>query len=173
MYKLDIKWKLWSVAHDCMCLLGKLSCLNILFGKWTLNTRLDILENSMVAVKVTNAISLACGTNERIKSTSRSFLHALLCIQSISYLWHVYEGLYNSSVLHRLWTLTLSDPTSDLVRQYDFRVLLWCRMTSDVVLVAFVCPLSEHVQCFSSYSMDFSHQLVQVVLFLFLHVFLF
>jgi len=74
MYKLDIKWKLRSVAHDRMCFLGKLSCLSILFGKWTLNTRLDILENSMVTVKMTIAISLACSTNERIKSTSQSLL---------------------------------------------------------------------------------------------------
>jgi hypothetical protein len=33
--------------------------------------------------------------------------------------------------------LTLSDPTSDLVRQYDFPVLLRCRKTSDTVFVAF------------------------------------
>jgi hypothetical protein len=31
--------------------------------------------------------------------------------------------------------LTLSDPTSDLVRQYDFPVLLRCRKTSDTVLL--------------------------------------
>jgi hypothetical protein len=69
--------------------------------------------------------------------------------------------------------LTLSDPTSDLVRQYDFTVLLRCRKTSDTVVVAFVRPLSEPVRRFSSCSTDFSQQTEQVVLFLYLHVFLF
>jgi hypothetical protein len=70
-------------------------------------------------------------------------------------------------------SLTLSDPTSDLVRQYDFPILLRCRKTSDTVFVAFVCPLSEPVRRFSSCITDFSQQVAQVVLFLFLHVFLF
>jgi hypothetical protein len=70
-------------------------------------------------------------------------------------------------------TLNLSDPTSNLVRQYDFPVPLRCRKTSDTVFVAFVCPLSEPVRRFSSCSTDFSQQLAQVVLFLFLYVFLF
>jgi hypothetical protein len=39
--------------------------------------------------------------------------------------------------------------------------------------VAFVCPLSEPVRRFSSCSTDFNQQIAQVVLFLFLHVFLF
>jgi hypothetical protein len=69
--------------------------------------------------------------------------------------------------------LTLSDPTSGLVREYDFRVLLQCRKTYDTVFVAFVRPLSEPVRRFSSCSTDFSQQIPQVVLFLFLHVFLF
>jgi hypothetical protein len=69
--------------------------------------------------------------------------------------------------------LTLSDPTSNLVRQYDFPVPLWCRKTSDTVFVAFVCPLSEPVWCFSSCSTGFSQQTAQVVLFLILYVFLF
>jgi hypothetical protein len=69
--------------------------------------------------------------------------------------------------------LTLSDPTSDLVRQFDLPVLLRCRKTSDTVFVAFVCPLSEPVRRFSSCSTDFSRQIAQVVLFLFLHIFLF
>jgi hypothetical protein len=69
--------------------------------------------------------------------------------------------------------LTLSDPTSNLVRQYDFPVPLRCRKTSDTVLVAFVRPLSEPVRRFSSCSTDFSQQIAQAVLFLFLHVFLF
>jgi hypothetical protein len=69
--------------------------------------------------------------------------------------------------------LILSDPTSGLVRQYDFPVLLLCRKTSDTVFVAFVLPLSEPVRRFSSRSTDFGQQIAQVVLFLFLHVFLF
>jgi hypothetical protein len=69
--------------------------------------------------------------------------------------------------------LTLSDPTSDLVRQYDFRVLLRCRKTSDTGFVAFVRPLSEPVRRFSSCSTDFGQQIAQVVLCLFLYVFLF
>jgi hypothetical protein len=70
-------------------------------------------------------------------------------------------------------SLTLSDPTSDLVRQYDFPVLLGCRKTSDTVFVAFVRPLSQPVRRFSSCSTDFSQQIEQAVLFLFLHVFIF
>jgi hypothetical protein len=69
--------------------------------------------------------------------------------------------------------LTLSDPTSELVRQYDFPVLLRCRKTSDTVFVAFVRPLSESVRRFSLSSTDFSQQIALVVLFPFLHVFLF
>jgi hypothetical protein len=69
--------------------------------------------------------------------------------------------------------LTLSDPTSDVVRQYNFPVLLRCRKTSDTIFVAFVRPLSEPVRRVSSCSTDFSQQIAQVVLFLFLHVFLF
>jgi hypothetical protein len=69
--------------------------------------------------------------------------------------------------------LALSDPTSDLVQQYDFPVLLQCRKTSDTVFVAFVRPLSEPVRRFFSCSTDFSQQIAQVVLFLYLRVFLF
>jgi hypothetical protein len=69
--------------------------------------------------------------------------------------------------------LTLSDSTSDLVRQYDFPVPLRYRKTSDTVFVAFVRPLSEPVRRFSSCSTDFSQQIAQVVLFLYLYVFLF
>jgi hypothetical protein len=69
------------------------------------------------------------------------------------------------------WVVTLSDPTSDLVRQYDFPVLLRCRKMSDTVIVAFVRPLSEPVRRFSSCSTEFSQQIAQVVLFLFLYVF--
>jgi hypothetical protein len=71
------------------------------------------------------------------------------------------------------WTLNLSDPASDFVRQYDFPVLLWCRKTSDTVFVAFVRPLWEPVRRLSSCSTDFSQQIAQVVLFLYLHFFLF
>jgi hypothetical protein len=73
----------------------------------------------------------------------------------------------------RLLYLTLSEPMSDLVRQYDFPVPLRCRKTSDTVFVAFVRPLSEPVRRFSSFSTDFAQQIAQVVLFLFLYVFLF
>jgi hypothetical protein len=73
----------------------------------------------------------------------------------------------------RLRFLTLCDPTSDLVRQYDFPVLLRCRKTSDTVFVAFIRPLSEPVRRFSSCSTDFRQQTAQVVLFLFLNVVLF
>jgi hypothetical protein len=79
--------------------------------------------------------------------------------------------------VHSWWkknmVLTLSDPTSDLVRQYDFPVPLRCWKTSNTVFVAFVRPLSEPVRRFSSCSTDFSQQIVQAVLFLFLYVFLF
>jgi hypothetical protein len=73
--------------------------------------------------------------------------------------------------LPAVFILTLSDPTSDLVRQYDFSVPLRYRKTSDTVFVAFFRPLSEPVRRFSSCSTDFSQQIVQVLLFLFLHVF--
>jgi hypothetical protein len=83
----------------------------------------------------------------------------------------------NSVTSTEIWLfyvyLTLSDSTSDLVRQYDFPVFLLCRKTSDTVFVVFVCPLSEPVRRFSACSTDFSQQIAQVVLFLFLHVFLF
>jgi hypothetical protein len=78
-----------------------------------------------------------------------------------------------TSLVHRSTLLTLSDPTLKLVRQYNIPVPLRRRKTSDTVFVAFVCPLSEPVRRFSSYSTDFSQQIAQVVLFLFLHVFLF
>jgi hypothetical protein len=73
--------------------------------------------------------------------------------------------------------LKLSDPTLDLVRQYDFPVPLrqydfpvplQCQKTSYMVFVAFVHLLLEPVPRFSSCSTDFSKQIAQVVLFLFL-----
>jgi hypothetical protein len=69
-------------------------------------------------------------------------------------------------------SLTLSDPTPELVRQYDFPVLLRCQKTSDTAFVAFVRPLSEPVRRFSSCSTEFSQQIAHVVLFLYLHVFI-
>jgi hypothetical protein len=69
--------------------------------------------------------------------------------------------------------LNLSNPASDLVRQYDFPVLLRCRKMSNTVFVAFVCPLSEPVRRFFLYSTNFSQHIAQVVFFLYLHVFLF
>jgi hypothetical protein len=68
-------------------------------------------------------------------------------------------------------SLGVSDPTSDLVRQYNFPVPLRCRKTSNTVFVAFVRLLSEPVRRFSSCSTGFSQQLAQVVFFLFLYVF--
>jgi hypothetical protein len=75
--------------------------------------------------------------------------------------------------LSELVKLTLSNPTSDLVRQYDFPLLHRCRKTSDTVFVAFARPLSEPVRRFSSCSTDFSQQIAQVVLFLYLNDFFF
>jgi hypothetical protein len=70
-------------------------------------------------------------------------------------------------------SLTFSDRTSNLVRQYDFPVPLRCRKTSDTAFVAFVLPLSKPVRRFSSCSTDFIQQIAQVVLFLILYDFLF
>ena len=82
--------------------------------------------------------------------------------------------LFISDTIH---SLTLSDPTSDLIQLYDFPVPLRCRKMSDKVffLRLFACcwGLSEPVRHFSSCSTDFSQQIVHVVLFLFLYVFLF
>jgi hypothetical protein len=97
---------------------------------------------------------IACSTNGCV----RRFDHT----NSWMYCDSAYKGL-----------LTLSDPTSDFVRQYDFPVLPRCRKMSDTVFVAFVRPLSEPVRRFSSCSTDFSQQIAQVVLFLFVHAFLF
>jgi hypothetical protein len=69
--------------------------------------------------------------------------------------------------------LTLSDPTSNLVRQYDFPIRLRCRKMSDTDFVAFVRPVSEPVRRLSSCSTDFKQKITQVVLFMFLCVFLF
>jgi hypothetical protein len=96
----------------------------------------------------------------------------LLCVNLFSFMLCVKTFFFPSELCEILGNLTLSDPTSDLVRQYDFPVLLRCRKTSDTVFVAFVRPLPEPVRRFSSCSMDFSQQIAQVVLFLFLHVFL-
>ena len=69
----------------------------------------------------------------------------------------------------RIQKLILSDPRSDLAREYDFPVPLRCRKTSDTVFVVFArstvgaCPA-----LFSSRSTDFSQQIAQAVLFLFL-----
>jgi hypothetical protein len=78
-----------------------------------------------------------------------------------------------SVVCFFLLVLTLSDPTLDLVWQYDFPGLLRCRKTSDTVFVAFIRPLSELVRRFSSCSTDFGQPTAQVVLFLFLYDFSF
>jgi hypothetical protein len=69
--------------------------------------------------------------------------------------------------------LTLSNLTSNLFRQCNFPVSLRCRKTTDTVFVGVFRPLSEPVRRFSSCSTDFSQQIAQVVLFLFLYDFLF
>jgi hypothetical protein len=69
--------------------------------------------------------------------------------------------------------LTHSDPTSNLVRQYNFHVPLRYRKSSDMVFVVFIRLLSEPVRRFSSCSTDFSQQIAQDALFLFLYVFIF
>jgi hypothetical protein len=69
--------------------------------------------------------------------------------------------------------LTLSDPTSALVWQYDFPVLLQCRKMSDTFLLRLFTRCRSLSDAFSSCSTDFSQQIAQVVLFLSLHVFLF
>jgi hypothetical protein len=81
--------------------------------------------------------------------------------------------LGNSLPWDNLHVLNLSDSTSNVVRQYDFPHPLRCRKTSDKIFVAFVRPLSEPVRRFSSCTTDFSQQIAQVVLFLFLYVSLF
>jgi hypothetical protein len=87
----------------------------------------------------------------------------------------IFTGPFRYLIKYRICNgiLTLSSPTSYLVRQYDFPVPLRCRKTSDMVFAAFVRLLSEHVRRFSSCSTGFSQQIAQVVLFLFLYVFLF
>jgi hypothetical protein len=93
-----------------------------------------------------------------------------LCWNPLYVLWLEQNFMFTHNLIFFIFMLflTLSDPTSNLVRQYDFRVPLRCRKTSDTVFVAFVCPLSEPVRRFSSCSTDFSQQVAQVVLFLFL-----
>jgi hypothetical protein len=71
---------------------------------------------------------------------------------------------FTRSDMLRTHLLTLSDHTSNLVRQYDFPVPLRCRKTSDTVFVTFVRLMSEPVRRFSSCSTDFSQQIAQVVL---------
>jgi hypothetical protein len=109
------------------------------------------------------------------------FVHSeCLCVQSVNrWMYFMTDHMFMQMIYHKIHpsisstASTLFDPTSDLVRQYDFPVLLRCRKTSDMVFVAFLRPLSEPVWRFSSCSTDFSKQIVQVVLFLYLHDFLF
>jgi hypothetical protein len=88
-------------------------------------------------------------------------------IQSYSYflIWINYRTSWTTS-----WTLTLSDPMSDLVQHYDFPVPLRCCKMSDTLFccVFSPAPLSEPVQHFSYCSTVFSQQIAPVVLFLFL-----
>jgi hypothetical protein len=62
------------------------------------------------------------------------------------------------SLLLESASLTLSDPTLNLIRHYDFPVPLRCQKTSDTIFVAFVRSLSEPVRRFSSCSTDFSRR---------------
>jgi hypothetical protein len=100
------------------------------------------------------------------------YLSTLLAHYESAFPFLIYTTL-RPLVLQTSVLLTLSDPTSNLVRQCDFPVPLRCRKTSDAVFVAFVRPLSEPLRRFSSCSTDFSQQIAQVVLFLFLCDFLF
>jgi hypothetical protein len=119
----------------------------------------------------TNSFACVCGDFEQ---QMRSKILSLLLIIIYSN-YYILIIVFSRNAIHRKIgkLLTLSDPTSDLLRQYDIPVLFRCRKTSDMVFVAFVRPMSEPVQHFSSCSTVFSQQIVQVVLFLFLHVFIF
>jgi hypothetical protein len=75
--------------------------------------------------------------------------------------------------VHFTLTLNLSDLTSNLLQQYVLPVPLRFRKTSYMVFVAFVRPMSEPAQRFFSCRTDFSQQMAQVLLFLFLYTFLF
>jgi hypothetical protein len=101
----------------------------------------------------------------------RCYRGALKSLHPFTNLFFLRQEFFTIMCYHS--PLSLYDPTSNLIRQYNFPVPLWCRTTSDTVFVVFVRPLSEHVRRFSSCSTDFSQQITQVVLFLFLYVFLF
>ena len=66
-----------------------------------------------------------------------SLVSVILELSSCSLLW----SHLDVSLLISIQILTLSDPTSDLVRHYDFPILLRCRVTSDTFFFAFVRPL--------------------------------
>ena len=92
------------------------------------------------------------------------------CVHDLIHVGHHYFVYVQLCVnLTNLLKLTLSDPTSDLVRHYDFPLPLRCRVTSDTFFCCVCAPalLSEPVRRFSSCT-DFSQQIAQVVLFLLL-----
>jgi hypothetical protein len=107
-------------------------------------------------------------TTEEFLNLCQDGTNASMCLGD-----YAEQQVHFRAIRDNTWHLTLSDPTSNLARQYDFPVLLWCQKMSDTVFVAFVRPLSEPVLRFSSCSTDFSQQIAQVVLFLFLYVYLF
>jgi hypothetical protein len=143
-------------------LLGRRLCWNFDMCSWTAEceTR-SRAGNAAAGVQtyrdfVTCFASLPC-TN--LINTCLFTCMSLECIQRI-YVWHESQT----------GTLTLSDPTSNLIRQNDFS---YSAPMSEDVRHVFCCvrPLSEPVRRFSSCT-EFSQQIAQAVLFLFLHVFL-
>ena len=96
-------------------------------------------------------------------TADKSWLHVSSCIKSQK---TDYQGIENQRVIYQIplleqnisvgravnagrtvdpnpfvTQLTLSDPTSDLVRRYDFPIPLRCRVKSDTFFFAFVHPL--------------------------------
>jgi hypothetical protein len=70
------------------------------------------------------------------KVSGHLFKKFCLCFRAWSSWRSLTTGIMFKSSHPALNHLTLSDPTSDLVRQYDFPVLLRCRKTYDTVFVA-------------------------------------
>jgi hypothetical protein len=144
------KWLIW--LQKLYCCLNLLQKLPIFLG-----TRSQIWEKRLLG---SSCLSVCLHETTRL-SLVRFFMKSWFLSAFRNYVGKIQVSL------------PLSDPTSDLVRQYDFPVPFRCRKKSDTVFVAFVCPLSEPVRRFYSCSTDFSQQIAQVVLFLFLYFFLF
>jgi hypothetical protein len=126
----------------------------------------------MKIIGTVHAINKSSADNNIINNNF-IFLVSLKALRSFESLEDIYESMWCMRHNIRFYSLTLSDPTSNLVRQYNFPVSLRSRKTSDTVFVAFVRPLSEPVRRFSSCSTNFSQQIAQIILFLFLYVFSF